>query len=629
MKVSYDWLQTFFDGKLPSTDVVGEALTFHSFELEEMVPVGDDTMLDIKVLPDKSAWALSHRGIAKDLSVTLKVPLARDPLKDEPGLAPLGPDIVINLETDTCTRYTAALIKGVTVGPSPEWLQKRLKTIGQRSVNNVVDSTNYVMFELGQPLHAFDAGKLGGTKITVRKATEGEEITTLTGETYTLTTADAVIADGITAAPIGIAGIKGGKAAEVDADTIDILLESANFNAVAVRKTTQHLKLRTDASTRYENGVVPEMAAYGLKAATALIMEIAGGQLAGYADTGLPIRKIERVSVPLEKINSELGMTLAEKEIADIMERFGYVYTLDDGVLTVTPPFERTDIIIPEDVIEEIGRVHGYTDVPSVTPEPIALTERNKHFYYSEVVRDVLTELGFSEIYTSSFRAKDAVKLANALASDKGYLRSSLRENMEEALLRNVPHKDLLGLPFIGLFEIGTVFAASGERFNIAIGVRHGAEYKEKTDKKVLDAALVQLEERLGKLQVETKDGIAECNFGVLLETLPEPDAYAPFTKTKDVSYVPYSPYPSVSRDIAFWVHDGTSVSKIETLLRQEAGDLCVRLTLFDTFEKDGRTSYGFRLVFQSYEKTLTDAEVNAVMDRVYERVIDCGFETR
>lgn len=629
MKISYNTLNTFFDGALPSPEAIGDALTFHAWELEEIVPMEGDTMLDIKVLPDKSPWALSHRGIAKDLSVILSLPLVRDPFSELPSLAPILAGLVVKIETDTCTRYTAARIEGVKIGPSPDWIKSALKTIGQRSINNVVDITNYVLFELGQPLHAFDSTKMGGTSITVRSAKEGESITTLTGESYVLSTDDAVIADGTTGGAIGIAGIKGGKVAEVDENTTAILLESAHFGSIPVRKSTQRLKLRTDASVRYENGIVPELTAYGLVRAATLIAEIAGGTITGYADTGEVKRTVLPVSITLRKINSVLGRSFTEEEVTDILERFQYSYTRGDGVFTVTPPFERTDLIIPEDIIEEIGRVHGYADVPSIVPEPIEQHELNTRFYYSERIRDVLTSVGFSEVYTSSFREKDAVKLANAFAADKGYLRSSLRENISEALVKNVPHTDLLGIQSVGLFEIGTVFTKEGESYRVALGVRHGLEYKEKTDLPRLTESLAKLEEILGNVGASIEDGIAEFDFGAVLEKLPMPTAYAEFEKSKDVVYTPFSLYPSMSRDVAFWVNGDTALSEIQNVLKEVAGELCVRLSLFDEFKKEERTSYGFRFVFQSIEKTLTESDVQPIMERIYGLISERGWEAR
>lgn len=629
MKVSHKWLSSFFEDALPSPEAIADALTFHAWEVEEIIKTEGDTVLDIKVLPDKSSWALCHRGIAKDLSIILNHPLVQDPLRESAELAPQTGSISIDIQTDTCTRYTAAHITGVKVGPSPSWLKERLAVIGQRSINNVVDATNYVMFELGQPLHAFDAKKLAGLSIVVRNAREGEEITTLTGETYALSASDAVIADGMSGMPLGIAGIKGGKAAEVTGDTVDLLLESAHFKHIPVRHTSKRLKLRTDASMRFENNIVPELAPYGLMRAAKLIAEIAGGTIEDCADSGMPSRAIVPVSVSLQKINSVLGIALTEEEVCDIWNRFGYACSTENGLFTVTPPFERTDIEIPEDLIEEIGRIHGYADVPSLTPKPIALTELNVRFYYAEKVREILTQHGFSEIYTSSFRKHDSIRVANAFASDKGYLRSTLRENLEEALTRNIPNKDLLGLPFVALFEIGTVFTEASEEYHIALGVRHNLGYKEKTDGKIIEAALGALRELLGDFNAEVREGTAEFNFGAMIPSLPLPVAYESFVSPGKVTFVQFSQYPSISRDIALWADANTHADEIMEVLDAHAGALRVRTDLFDEFSKEGRTSYAFRLVFQSMDRTLTDDEVNAIMEKIYHAVRERGWEVR
>jgi phenylalanyl-tRNA synthetase beta chain len=265
MKINYRALNMFFDGKLPSPEVIAEQFTFHAWEIEEMEEKEGTTVLDVKVLPDKSAWALSHRGIAKDLSVILNIPLAHDPFGEAPVLEPKSTEISVELKSSKCRRYIAAHLKNVKVQESPEWLKSDLRALGQRPINNIVDITNYVMFGMGQPLHAFDAKKLSALKLGVRDARDGEKITTLTGDECTLSSADMVIVDGGSDAPVGIAGVKGGKAAEIDASTTEIIIESANFDPVSVRKTSQRLKLRTDASVRYENGVMPDLTAYGIR----------------------------------------------------------------------------------------------------------------------------------------------------------------------------------------------------------------------------------------------------------------------------------------------------------------------------------------------------------------------------
>ncbi len=630
MKISYNILNTYFDGKLPKPGVLEEAFTFHSWEIDEVIEKDGDTLFDVKVLPDKSAWALSHRGVAKDLSVVLNMPLARDPFAVKPVLNPKTENVQVAVATSGCTRYIAAHITGVKIGPSPEWLKNALATLGQRSISNIVDATNYVMFGLGQPLHAFDAKKLTQLSIGVRMAKEGERITTLTGESYILSSQDMLIVDGVTDTSIGIAGIKGGKAAEVDASTTDIIIESAHFDAVTIRKSSQRLKLRTDASQRYENGVVSDTTAYGISEAVRLILEVAGGTLQGYVDTGSDVPPRQKVSVSLSKINSVLGLSLTKEVVESIIARFGYGHTWSGQVLSINPPFERPDLIIAEDVIEEIGRMHGYDHVVSVVPRPVPLSEMNTTFYYSDRIRTALQDVGFSEVFTSSFRAHDEVKLKNALASDKGYLRSTLSENMSDALTKNAPLADLLGVQEVRIFEVGTVFKKEGEVLALALGVRSPSGYKAKHDDALLSHGMEAVGKVLGmKLSWKKADSIAEAVLTDILATLPVPSAYAPFVKTPDIVYKPFSLYPFASRDVAFWSGEGKSEEDLTALIQNTAGPLLTRLTLFDRFEKEGRTSYAFRLVFQSYEKTLTEEEINAVMEMVYTKLKEEGCEVR
>lgn len=631
MKVSYNWLNKYFDGKLPGAEAVAEALTFHAWEIEEVAPAGDDTVLDVKVLPDKSMWALSHRGIAKDLSVILDLPLTRDPLTEPAAIEAPGDDLKIDLRSETGRRFAAARIDGVAVAPSPAWLREALEAIGQRSINNIVDASNYVMFDLGQPSHAFDAALIGEQGFRVRPARAGETLIGLDEKEYAFTADDTVIARGDTDEILSIAGLKGGRHSGISPSTRDVIVEAANWDPVAVRKTGQRLKLRTDASARYENGIVPEMVPYGLRAVVELILKVAGGTLAGSADTGAGAASDRpAVAVSLPQINSVLGARLSGEKVAGIFDRFGWRYEAAGEEFRIRPPFERADLMIAEDIIEEVGRVYGYEHVAAVIPPPAPLRQINQRFYYAELARAALLARGFSEIYTSSFRERDQVKLANAFAADKGYLRSSLRDNMKEALARNAPNADLLGVRQIRLFEIGTVFHQEGERWMLAMGAESSSGYKAKADDPAIAEALAALAAALGApIEAEAKQGIAEFDFGAAVASLPVPAAYQAAGAVPRVSYQPFSPYPAVARDIAIWVPAGAEAEEIADLLRAAAGPLLVRLTLFDTFEKDGRASLAFRLVFQSKEKTLTDAEANAVMDGIYRAISERGLEVR
>src|SRR5690606_5886304 len=216
-----------------------------------------------------------------------------------------------------------------------------------------------------------------------------------------------------------------------------------------------------------------------------------------------------KVSVSLTKLNSVLGLELGIDEVSNVMDRFGWNYEVADETFTVSSPFERTDLTIAEDIIEEVGRIYGYLHVEAITPSPVPVSEFNKRFYYSEMIRTALMDLGFSEIYTSSFREKDIVKMHNAFAADKGYLRSSLSKNMKESLQKNAPNADLLGLRQIRLFELGTVFTEEGEHFNLALGVSSPSGYKAKADDPILLTAVEAVSNALGKsLSGEGKEGV-------------------------------------------------------------------------------------------------------------------------
>ncbi|MBI3020357.1 MAG: phenylalanine--tRNA ligase subunit beta, partial [Parcubacteria group bacterium] len=276
MLFSYRWLQTYFNEQLPEPKKLANLFTFHSFEVEEVLTEGDDAVFEIAILPNRRHDCLSHRGIAREISVLTGIPLARDPFREKIPKWNTPDTLVASIDdADGAPRYMTALMRGVSVGESPDWLKERLRAIGQKPKNNIVDATNYVMFELGQPLHVFDAEKFtkeGDTiKIGVRNAKEGELITALGGDEYILDKNDLIIVDGVSDSPLGIAGIKGGTACEISSQTKNIIIESANFDPARVRATATRLGLRTDASARFESGLAPEQAAHALKEVIMLI----------------------------------------------------------------------------------------------------------------------------------------------------------------------------------------------------------------------------------------------------------------------------------------------------------------------------------------------------------------------
>ncbi len=640
MKILPEALRFYIGDSMPETIDIEKLFTFHAFEIDGIDEVGEYEVMDIKVLPDRSSDCLCHRGVAHELAALMGTKLLKDPLREPADLKPTTDKLHVTIENmENCRRFSGALVTGVAVGPSPLWLKNVLEALGQRSINNVVDATNYVMLMLGQPLHAYDADKVPrdetGWHFGVRMARDGEEVTTLSNEKFICTPKVQLITDACADIPLGIAGVKGGKSAAIDEQTKNIILEAANFDPAVTRRSSQSLKLQTDASKRFENELPPALTAYGLLECVRLIKEIAGGACEGYVDE-FPNPKINTpVTVSHAQVEALLGVRIPKEKIETILMCLEFAYEATSEGWVVTAPFERTDVIIPEDVIADIGRVYGYEHVASVVPETIPLAELNTRHYYSERIRDTLMKEGFSEVITSSFRKKDTIELANALASDKGYLRSSLTENIREVLDKNIPNLDLLSVTRISVFEIGTVFHKTSdgsdvtEHLALTLGIRNKQAYIPKDDTE-LAGIITTLEETLGvSLGGAIVQGTFECNLSEVLLKLPVPTEYESLKKGGETSFKPYSLYPFISRDIALWTPEGTLVGDLEAILREKAGPLLVRLTLFDEFKKDGRTSYAFRMVFQSMDRTLADTELEPVMNAIYTRLRGEGFEVR
>jgi len=609
MKISRAWLQGYFEQELPSTNELCDALTFHAFEIDGVDRVGNDDVLDVKVTANRGHDCLSHRGIAKELSAILSIPLKRDPLREAVSPAPNTECVRVAIDTPLCNRYVAGHITGVKVAPSPQWLVDALASMGQKSINNIVDATNYVMFGLGQPLHAFDAAQLtqkdGTYAIAVRNAHEGESLLALDDKTYELNPLVMVIADAHKDVAIGVAGVKGGKPAGISESTKDIIIESANFDGASVRKTAQALKLRTDASQRFEQVISPEIAAYGMREAVALITELAGGVVGGFVDVYPSAIKPVPVSVSLSKINTVLGITLSGAEVADVFQRLDFPYKEEHDVFEVYPPFERLDLVIPEDLIEEVGRIIGYDHVPAIPlPPSIATPSINQNFYKSEAIRAWLMERGFSEVYTSVFAEKGERVVANKVDGVRPFLRTNLADGLAVALEKNIRNKDLLGVDQVKIFEIGTVWRDGQEKveYDIAVEKKKKAPTQEEY-KKELDA---------------------------FVATLPQaPESYQTLALSKAERYQLFSKYPFIVRDIAMWVPTTTNPESVQSAITENAGDLLVRIALFDRFEKEERLSIAFRLIFQSFDRTLTDEEVNAIMQKVTTALTAQGFEIR
>ncbi len=613
MKVSRAWLQKHFKDELPTTAELADALTFHAFEIESF----DEDMLDVKVLPDRAGYALSHRGIAYELSAILNVPMSYDPLSNPLPLPARTDEVTLSIDTPKAFRHMGALLCGVKIGPSPEWLKSVLESVGQRSINNVVDATNCVTLSMGQPLHAFDAKKVGTTDgkihVGIREAKAGEKVTVLGGETFELPEGALVLCKGKEGEALDVAGIKGGNATAIGEHTTDLFVSIANFDGTAIRTTARTLALWTDASLRFQNRISPELVPFGMGHILALIKNVAGGEVAGMQDVvnGWAPEALPSVSVSVGDINARLGTTFEPSEITNVLTRLALPHTIEGERITVSPPFWRRDIAIPEDITEEVGRILGYDRVlPAMLPALSSPVDQ-RAYRGVERIRDFLVERGFTEISTPSFAGTGDVLLSNPLQQEKPYLRANLSGNLAEALLHAVTLAPRVLGPAhsVRLFEIGNVFTNTAEQLSLAFSV------KTLSGKSV---ALADTAQALGELlgtAITVSGDVGEVLLHTnMLETLGE--GYEPL-KYGLSGFRQFSLYPFATRDVAVWSPEGTEESEVANLILSNSGELLVRIDLFDRFEKDGRVSHALRLVFESMEKTLADTDLDPVMEKV------------
>ncbi|MCR4311258.1 MAG: phenylalanine--tRNA ligase subunit beta, partial [Candidatus Taylorbacteria bacterium] len=468
MKISYNWLQSYFEEKLPEPEKLAERITFSFAEIEGVEKHGEDTILDIKILPDRACYTLSHRGVAREVSAILGIKM-KEMNWPQPSVVPVRALTVSVEEPTVVPRYTARVIEGINPKASP-WTKEHLEAIGQRSIGTVVDGANIVMFDMGQPLHAFDADKIEGG-IVVRFARQGEKITTLDNKEVTLDESVLIIAD--EKDPLAIAGIKGGKKAEVTGATQNLILESAIFDASLVRKTSERLGIRTDASKRFENKLAVESALLGMKDFTAYLFETDKAIKVGeIVDVLNAEEKSTVIEITAEFICQRLGVEISKEAIKDILLKLSIVVDDSGDVWKLTPPARRLDLVIPEDMVEEVGRILGYDAIPATLPPTTkGSPEIPKSFYYEGVIRAFLVSKGFSEVMTSSFFEQGSVAIEKPLAEDKKYARENLRGSFEKALIMNARNAPLFGKEETLIFEIGTIFTKGGEKTALAIGV--------------------------------------------------------------------------------------------------------------------------------------------------------------
>ena len=589
-----------------------------------------DAVFDLEITPNRGD-CLSHVGIAHEYAALTDQKIDFKPEKIADKACNLEVEI---LNSDSCQRYFGILIKNVKIGPSPDWLKERLSKIGQSSINNVVDITNYIMLDLGQPLHAFDAKKLKGNKIIVRNAKEGEDITSIDGNVRKLEKDMLVIADEKN--PIAIAGVMGGYDSEIDEQTTEIVLEAAEFERRSIRKTSKDLRLVTEASYRFERGIDPAMVELSGDKAANMILDICGGEIVGKVRDVADDYENSWVSLPFQKINDLLGTTISEQEINKILESLGFQFKDD----MCQAPTWRHDILIWEDLSEEIARIYGFSNIKYI---PVTKTEAplKGSYYIKEKIKDVLVESGFTEIYGYAFLSeqdlsainldpKDLLEIANPVQSENKYMRKSLLPGLLRTLAKNPAFDPIL------IFEIGNVFAKDSEDAHLAI-VASGKQCK-----RMIEGAISSIKNTFGiSIELNTselsRDDLARFKikkpityaFEISIKDLfssakIDQDVLKLSEAKKTPHYRPISKYPSITRDLAFIVSNETNSEDILELMYKES-DLINRVELFDEFSSDkfgaGKKNIAFHLDLQHQDRTLTDNEVDAVTKSITTKI--------
>ena len=634
-----------------------------------------DTILDLSITPNRPD-CLSVIGIAREAAaLTSQATHIPDISYEEQG-APIEDLVSVEIaDPDLCSRYCASLVTDVKIGPSPQWMQQRLLACGMRPISNIVDITNYVMLEYGQPLHAFDYQQVKGKKVIVRRGKDNESLFTLDGIERALNTDMLVIADETD--PIALAGVMGGADSEVIDPTTSILLESANFYGGSIRRTSMRLNLRSEASSRFEKGISPELAPIALRRATQLLIELAGGKAAkGIVDVYPGRMTREPITLSRERIGRILGVEFDMERIREVLSSLGLSSELAgvSGNLSVAVPYWRTDINLADDLIEEIARIIGYDEIPTTMlhgeiPERLPAPLLSLR----ETVRDILVGCGMQEVITYSQTSQamldridpqhklgPALRIANPMSLEQEYLRTSLRASLLACFAANERHKQ----EDIRLFEVGKVYLPRGndlpeERETLAGilgGLRCDHSWLSEEDtldffdaKGVLETLFSRLRADASFKPVEdqnlapgrTAEVIVDGQkVGVLGEVHPRTAALFDISSQPvilfevdlekllslagaELRYQPIPRFPEIARDLALVVDADIAASKLQDIIRSFS--LVSQVTLFDVYSGDkvpkGKKSLAFSVRYQSPQRTLTDEEVNRTQQEIIERL--------
>ncbi|MDR1146900.1 MAG: phenylalanine--tRNA ligase subunit beta [Verrucomicrobiales bacterium] len=609
-----------------------------------------ETVFEIEVTPNR-ADLLSYEGLARELVALGAVPADRDVIKPD-GFTVSG-SFTVTADAALCPRYTARLLANVSVGPSPDWLRARLAAQGARAVNNVVDVTNYVLFELGQPLHAFDADLLQGNQLTARRAADGERLLALDGREYALTADDTVIADA--ARPVAIAGVMGGELTGVTARTTRVLLESARFSPSATRRTSRRLALISDSSYRFERGIDPAAVDRALQRAADLLVEIAGAQKTELAVQSAADHASQRV-VPLTVTAAPrlLSYTVSAERSAAILTALGCQPVAADGDTTQwRVPSYRPDLTREVDLVEEIARIEGMGRVTGRVPAGVApRSKADQQFDRERELARALCGWGWQEMATNSLLARhegllDGVNLRNPLTADHAALRRDLLATVLPCVRLNLAR----GAATVKAFELGTIYmSVKGGRLveqrrlvMVSAGLDQPAGWDtaaRAADYYALKGALEALTARFPELKLPKEFGAVSVSelkrHGLKVPVFAAELSLPALKQPGPEQFVPLPNYPAVRRDLAFVVSRNVSHADLLKAIRSVNVSELERVDCFDVFSDPSgvklpadRKSLAYSLTYRSSERTLTEKDVSGWERRIIEAAKKAGAELR
>lgn len=637
-----------------------------------------DVVYSVEITANRGDW-LSHIGVAREIQVITDERASLPTILVKESKTPTAKHATIKIaDAAKCRRYVSRVVRNVTVGPSPKWMQDRLTAIGLRPINNIVDITNYVLMETGQPLHAFDYDTLANHTIVVKCAKDGEKFTTLDGKERDLRSDTLLICD--VDKPIAIAGVMGGANTEISDRTTNVLIESANFDPGSIRRTAKYLGLSTDASQRFERGVDVEMSVYAANRAAQLLHELAGGEvLKGTIDIYPRKLRPPKIALRVSRTNAVLGTSLSQRDIVAFLKRLqvNVVRQSRDSIICLAPSF-RYDLLEEIDLIEEVARAYGYDNIETKTRTTVDFTKPLNTGSLQEGLRDYLIGAGFHEMLTYSLQEKvngtmtgeKAVAVLNPVSAEASVLRTSLIPGALTVVQHNRAH----GMSDLRLFEIGNVFALKGDK-----PTDHLADFSEEERVVVLLSGNVvpqqygsehrgvdfydlkgEVQALLTKFCLDKYRFISYDTASALIEGALAVEINATYagllgqvgksiaerfdiddavfvcelrTSALEVNWLsekklnPLPRFPSVHRDLAFVVDSDMQHEIVARTIREAGGTLLANLVLFDLYQGDqvgaGKKSLAYSLELQPLDRTLTDREIDAEVDRIVQRVVE------